>query len=121
MLNNQQVTVLEDELDRYSIQSPSNPHELKLLVEIAEGGAGTDQPHSRRSYYVRPNEPLHVNCSDKECQFGGFDIAPFVYEMRRSNEQECLRIEICDGVKIRNANYVRCQHLFRVFIKLETA
>jgi hypothetical protein len=92
-----------------------------LLVEVTEGGAGTDQPHRYRRFSLNPQLPFHIDCQNPECLYGGFDITPLIREMHNLRELECLRVETCDGVKTlgrRNANYVRCQHLFKVYLKL---
>lgn len=93
-----------------------------LLVEITEGGPGTDLPYTCRRFRLTPDEPFHVDCRNPDCLYGGFEIHPLILEMRKLNERESLCMESCQGVRTRGrqrTQYVRCQHLFRVHIRLD--
>lgn len=94
----------------------------RVYVDIREGGPGTDQLPLHRQFCLPPASSFHVGCSDPECLYGGFDVRSIVDEMLERGEVESLCVEVCDGVKRRgrfNWNYVRCQYLFRVYLRIE--
>lgn len=93
-----------------------------LTVNIKEDGRGINQYNSESSYNKRSLPGEYINCHNRLCYNGGFNIGRIIREMIRNKQIELETYEICQGYNGSpkgRRNYGPCSNSFSIKVLIK--